>query len=177
MSSLPDVVALSSGLLIGRLVLGLLMVGHGTQKAFGWLGGHGLNGTGGFFESLGFRPGRGFAAAAALSEITGGLLLALGFLGPVGPALIISVMIVAAVSVHWKHGIYASTGGIEVPLLYATMALTVALAGPGLYSLDAALGLTPLWSPRLVLAVIALGVGGSVVNLGLRRTAPQAAVV
>ena len=39
-------------------------------------------GTGGFLESIGFRPGKLFATAASLSEFGGGLLLALGFLGP-----------------------------------------------------------------------------------------------
>ena len=173
MLSLTDVLTLSGGLLIARLVFGLLMVAHGTQKLFGWFGGYGLAGTGGFFEGLGFRPGRFFAGAAALTEMTSGLLLAFGFLGPIGPGLMISVMIVAAVSVHWKHGIFASTNGIEVPLLYATGALTIALTGPGHFSLDAVLGLTPLWTPRVIGAAIALGVVGSVVNLGLRRSAPQ----
>ena len=83
------------GLLVIRLIFGLVMVAHGAQKLFGWFGGHGLAGTGGFFESLGFRPGRRFAFAAGLSEFIGGWLFALGFLGPVGPALILAVMLVA----------------------------------------------------------------------------------
>ena len=175
MSSLTDGATLSSGLLIARLVFGLLMVGHGTQKLFGWFGGHGLAGTGGFLETLGFRPGRAFAAAASLTEIAGGLLLALGFLGPVGPALIISVMVVAAISVHWRNGLFATANGIEVPLLYAVVALSLALTGPGLFSLDAALGLTSLWTPAIIWAAIAIGVVGGIVNLGLRRSAAQPA--
>ena len=173
MSSLTDGATLSSGLLVARLVFGLLMAAHGTQKLFGWFGGYGLAGTGGFFETLGFRPGRAFAAAASLTEITGGLLLALGFLGPVGPALIISVMMVAAVSVHWQNGLFASSNGIELPLLYAAGAITLALTGPGLFSLDAVLGLTSLWTPGIVWAAIAIGVAGGLVNLGLRRSATQ----
>ena len=173
MPSLTDGATLSSGLLIARLVFGLLMVGHGTQKLFGWFGGYGLAGTGGFFEGLGFRPGRAFAAAASLTEIAGGVLLALGFLGPVGPALIISVMLVAAISVHWKNGLFAASNGIELPLLYAAGAISLALTGPGLFSLDAALGLTSLWTPGIVWAAIAIGVVGGVVNLALRRSAPQ----
>jgi len=175
MSSLTDGATLSSGLLLARLVLGLLMVAHGTQKLFGWFGGYGLAGTGGFFEGLGFRPGRAFAAAASLTEITGGLLLALGFLGPVGPALILSVMIVAAISVHWKNGLFATANGIEVPLLYATGAVALALTGPGLFSLDALLGLESLWTPEVVWVALALGIVGGVINLGLRRVAPQGA--
>jgi putative oxidoreductase len=85
----------------------------------------------------------------------------------------ISVMIVAAVSVHWKHGIFASANGIELPLLYSAAALTIALTGPGLFSLDAALGLTPLWTPRVIWAAVGLGGVGGVVNLGLRRLAPH----
>jgi putative oxidoreductase len=166
---------MSSGLLLARLVFGILMAAHGTQKLFGWFGGYGLAGTGGFFETLGFRPGRTFAAAASLTEITGGLLLALGFLGPVGPALIISVMIVAAVTVHWQNGLFASSNGIELPLLYAAGAVTLALTGPGRFSLDALLGLEAVWTPAIVWAAIAIGVVGGVVNLALRRSAPQSA--
>ena len=173
MVSLTDGATVSSGLLIGRLVLGTLMAAHGTQKLFGWFGGYGLAGTGGFFETLGFRPGRTFAAAASLTEISGGLLLALGFLGPVGPALIISVMIVAAISVHWQGGLFASSNGIELPLLYAAGVITLALTGPGLFSLDALLGLQSLWTPAIVWAAIVLGVVCGVVNLGLRRAAPH----
>ena len=172
MSSLAftDLAAVSAGLLVGRLVLGLLMAAHGTQKLFGWFGGHGLAGTDGFLESLGFRPGRVFAAAAALTEVGGGLLVALGFLGPVGPALIISVMIVAALTVHWGHGLLSTSNGIEVPLLYAAGGLALALTGFGAYSLDALLGLGPLWTPSVAWTVIGLGVVGGIANLFARRS-------
>jgi putative oxidoreductase len=163
----------STGLLIARLVLGTLIVAHGGQKLFGWLGGYGLAGTGGFFEQLGFRPGRAFAAAASVTEIAAGVLLVLGFLGPIGPALLLSVMIVAAVSVHWNNGLFASTSGIEVPLLYATGALTLALTGPGAYSLDAVLGLDRLWSPGLEWAALGAGVVAALINLAARRPAPS----
>jgi putative oxidoreductase len=164
---------LSTGLLIGRLILGTLMAAHGTQKLFGWFGGYGLAGTGGFFEQLGFRPGRAFAAAASVTEITAGILIVLGFLGPIGPALMLSVMIVAAVSVHWKHGLFAGTNGIEVPLLYATGALTLALTGPGAYSLDAVVGLDRLWSPELEWAALGAGVLAALANLAARRPVPN----
>src|SRR5438034_6582680 len=110
------------GLLLIRLVFGGLMAAHGSQKLFGWLGGYGLTGTGAFFEQLGFRPGRLFAAAAGWAEFFGGVLLALGLGGPVGPAFIVSVMIVALVSVHRGHGLFAATNGVEVPLLYGAAA-------------------------------------------------------
>jgi putative oxidoreductase len=172
---LPDVVSLGTGLLLARLILGVLMVAHGGQKLFGWLGGYGIAGTAGYFEQLGFRPGKLFAVTASLSEVVSGLLIALGLFGPVGPALLLSVMIVAAVSVHWKGGLFAGTNGIEVPLLYATGALALAFTGPGPFSLDTILGIDQTWTPALKLAAVAIGVVGGVVNLQARRSASVAA--
>src|SRR6185436_20915718 len=88
--------SMDAGLLIARLIVGLGLAAHGTQKLFGWFGGHGLTGTGRFFESLGFRPGRTFAFAAAAGEIAAGLLTAFGLFGPLGPALMLLVMVVAS---------------------------------------------------------------------------------
>jgi putative oxidoreductase len=162
------------GLLVARLVLGPLMAAHGAQKLFGWFGGHGLSGTGGFFESLGFRPGRLFALAAGLAEVGSGILVALGLLGPVGSALMLCVMTVAIVSVHWRNGVFAMSNGVEVPLLYATGAVALAFTGSGAFSLDRALGIALLWNPALSAAALAVGVLGAVANLALRRTSPAA---
>jgi putative oxidoreductase len=161
-------------LILIRVVFGLLMAGHGAQKLFGWLGGYGLEGTGGFFEGLGFRPGKLFAAAAGTGEFTGGLFVAFGLLGPIGPALILSVMLVAYTTVHHGKGLFAATGGIEVPALYSAAAATLALAGPGAYALDNVLGLTPLWTPEVRLIALGVGILGAVANLAIRRPAPQA---
>jgi putative oxidoreductase len=105
----------------------------------------------------------------------GGLLVALGLFGPIGPALMLSVMIVAAVTVHWKAGFFAQSGGIEVPFLYAAGAVALALAGPGRFSLDALLGLEWLWDPRIAAAALAIGVLGAVGNLLTRHTGTHAA--
>ena len=169
MSTYPlDLQALSIGLLVVRVVIGLIMAAHGAQKLLGWFGGYGLRGTGQFFVQLGFQPGPAFAAAASLSEIISGLLVALGFLGPTGPALMISVMIVAMLTVHLGQGLFAPKG-IEVPLLYAAAAFGLALTGFGEYSVDALLGVAGRWSAPFTWIVLVLGVAGGFVNLALRR--------
>jgi len=160
---------MDAGLLIVRLVFGLLMAAHGTQKLFGWFGGYGLAATSGFFESLGFRPGRLFAATAATSEVVGGLLVAGGFLGPVGPALVLAVMIVAIFAVHIQNGLFATTQGIEVPLLYAAAVVALAFTGYGGYSADTVLGIANAWSPTLVLSALTVGAIGGALNLVIRR--------
>lgn len=156
------------GLLIARLVFGLLLAAHGCQKLFGWFGGPGISGTATFFESLGFHPGRLFVVATVLAECGGGLLLALGLVQPAAAAAILSVMIVAIATVHWGNGLLAPNG-IELPVLYLTAALSLALTGPGTYSFDAMLGLTQWWTPQVTTIVLAAGVVAGLVSLGIRR--------
>jgi putative oxidoreductase len=85
----------------------------------------------------------------------------------------LSIMLVASVTVHWKNGLFASANGIEIPLLYGTAAVGLALAGPGRWSLDALLGLLPLWTPGLIGGAIGIGVLGALVNLAFRRRSPS----
>ena len=166
---------LGAGLLVARVVFGLLMAAHGAQKLFGWFGGYGLSATGQFMVQLGYSRGRFFAAAASATEVVSGLLLAFGLLGPIGPAMVIAVMIVAAVTVHLQNGLFAMKNGVELPLLFAAAAVSFALAGFGPYSLDAVTGLSALWTPKLTLIVLSLGVVGGIANLMIRRPAPVSA--
>jgi putative oxidoreductase len=145
------------GLFIIRAIIGGLLFAHGTQKLFGWYGGYGLDGTGGFFESVGHKPGRTMAMVAGLSEAGGGLLLVLGLLTPIGCAAIIGTMIVAAVSVHKDNGLWATNGGYELPLINATVAAGLAFTGAGKWSLDSALD-TPWnrgWGVGLLVCCVA----------------------
>jgi hypothetical protein len=85
-------------------------------------------------------------------------------------------LVVAMIVVHWKNGFFASGNGIELPFLYAAGAVTLALVGPGLFSLDALLGLEWLWTPRIEVLVLAAGIVGALANLLARRVpVPQTA--
>ncbi len=124
------------GVLILRVAIGLLFVGHGTQKLFGWFGGYGLDGTAGFMGSLGFRKPRVAALSAGVFEVGAGVFLAAGLLTPFAAAAIIGVMINAIVSVKGR----ALLGGYELDAVYAAGALALAFTGAGRYSVDDAVG-------------------------------------
>jgi putative oxidoreductase len=126
------------GLLVLRIVVGLTMAAHGTQKLFGWFGGHGPRGTAGFFGNLGFRAPLAMAVLAGLAE-TSGVLFALGFLTPLAALGIAVVMLNAIGSVHWKNGFFNGNGGIEFPLVLLTTAVATTAIGPGRASIDRAL--------------------------------------
>ena len=124
------------GLLIIRLVIGLLFVGHGAQKLFGWFGGYGLKGTGGWFESIGMKPGVTMALFAGLAELIGGVLFALGLLTPLAGIMIAGTMVMAIIKVHAPNGIWATSNGYEYNLTLLIVAIGIALIGPGQYALD-----------------------------------------
>lgn len=118
------------GLLLLRLGTGGVLAAHGAQKLFGWFGGHGLEGTGQFMESVGYAPGKASATAAGLAEAGGGTLLALGLATP------------APAAVHTPNGFFAASGGYEHAASLGLAAAGLAVAGPGRLSLDHALGHT-----------------------------------
>ncbi|MBW7457249.1 DoxX family protein [Paenibacillus sepulcri] len=125
------------GLLLVRLVVGLLFVGHGTQKLFGWFGGYGPKGTGGWMESIGIKPGVLMAVLAGLMELIGGLLLASGLFTPIAGLLIVLVMLGASFKVHIKNGLWITANGYEYPLVLISIVVALDLIGAGPYSIDA----------------------------------------
>ena len=127
------------GRLLLRGVVGPLFVGHGTQKLFGWFGGHGIEGTGGFFENLGLRPGKRHATAAGWAEAGGGALLTLGAFTPLASLLISSTMVTAIRKVHAPKGPWVTEGGYEYNLALIAAMAAITETGPGSPSVDAAL--------------------------------------
>src|SRR5919108_984952 len=131
-------------LLVMRVVVGLLFVGHGAQKLFGVLCGPGLSGTADHFDAIGLRPGQVHARVAGTAETAAGALLVLGLLTPAGAALVIAVMVAAILTVGLRNGIWITNAGCEYELVMAAATFALAGAGPGRWSLDGALGID--WS-------------------------------
>jgi putative oxidoreductase len=128
---------LNIGLLLIRLVIGILFIGHGAQKLFGWFGGYGLKGTGGWFESIGMKPGVTMALMAGLTELIGGILFALGLITPLGGIMIAATMVIAIAKVHGANGLWSTSNGYEYNLVLLAVTIGIALVGPGQYALDA----------------------------------------
>jgi putative oxidoreductase len=166
---------MASGRLVLRATVGGLMLGHGLQKLRGSFGGPGLEGTEQMMGSIGLHPAKHQARAAALSETIGGGLTAVGFLNPLGPAMITGTMAVAIQKVHGKNGIWAPKGGYEYNLTLIAAAFALAAEGPGPVSLDALFGQRRS-GLRWALVALALGLGGAAATSAVAdRMAPPAA--
>lgn len=159
---------MDTGLLIIRLLVGLLLAGHGVQKLSHLLGGYGITGTAEFFRGLGYPAPAVFAVVAGLSELGGGLLIATGLLTPLAVACVVGVM-VNAYAAHWGNGFWVTAGGGEYPLVLGVVAAALGFTGPGAFSLDATLGLG-LSSAGFAIGAILLGVVAAGGVLLLRRT-------
>jgi putative oxidoreductase len=159
------------GLLTLRLTVGGLLAGHGAQKLFGSFGGYGLEGTAGWLESMGLKPGKQWAALAGLSELGGGVLTALGLAHPFGPISAIAAMSTAALTAHRGKPIWVTAGGAELPVTNIGAASALILTGPGRLSLDRLLGIRiPVALALLVAAGAAAGVA-----LAVSQASPPAA--
>jgi putative oxidoreductase len=155
------------GLVVLRLIVGLIFAAHGAQKAFGWWAGPGYAGWTGALQSMGWRPAPLWALISTAAELAGGLFLAVGFLTPLAAAALIGQSVVIVFTVHWPKGFWNAKGGWEFPISLAAGVIAIALTGPAAISLDAALGLA---SPEPVrLGLVALGLLGGLGSLALKR--------
>jgi putative oxidoreductase len=153
-----NVNGMSIGTVALRGIVGPLFVGHGTQKLFGWFGGHGLEGTGGFFESIGLRPGKRHAAAAGISEALGGALLTLGAATPLAATMVSGTMITAIRKVHATNGPWVTDNGFEYNAVLIAAMATLVDKGPGSPSIDSHLFPNwkgPLWTAAMLTAATA----------------------
>lgn len=156
-----------------RGIIGTLFMGHGTQKLFGWFDGHGPDGTGGYFESVGLHPGRRNAIAAGVTETVGGALLTAGALTPVAAAMLNGTMVTAMRTAHKGKGPWVTEGGWEYAL--SLVAATTALAdrGPGRLSVDEA-RFPWMKGPLAAAFAVGAGVAGSYLITALGKPAPEA---
>jgi putative oxidoreductase len=158
-----------AALLGARLLLGGYMGIHASQKLFGKFHGLGLEGQGALFEKNGLAPGKHMAAGAAATELTGGILTATGIAFPAGPLAVAGAMSVAA-TYNRKGGLMAARSGIELPVAYITLALTLAAAGPGKYKIG------PSLHPKLAtLGALAGGALAGALITKMVTAAPQEA--
>jgi putative oxidoreductase len=166
------------GILVLRLVLGLTIAAHGSQKLFGWWDGPGLRGVHGWLGGMRFRGGWLPVVMLVTAEFGGGLAIALGLLTPFAALLVISAMLVAIGTTHARNGFWNGAGGYEFNALIIGAAAAIAAAGPGRYSLDYAIGwadnLSGVWWGVGVLAAAALG-AVAMLSIGRRPEAPAMA--
>ena len=127
-----------AALLGARLLLGGYMGIHASQKLLGKFHGPGLEVIGGVFEDNGLHPGREMALAASATEIAGGVLTITGIADPAGPLAVAGAMAVAA-AFNRERGLMAARNGVELPVVYATLALTLAATGAGKYKIGPAI--------------------------------------
>lgn len=122
-----------------RLGLAVIFVAHGSQKVLGTFGGPGFKSfISGNTPFAFMRPAWVWLAAAALSELVGGLLVGLGFLTRVAAFLIFCEMLTAIIGVHWPN-FFAGSHGYEYPLALLAMSLSLIVSGGGAASIDKAM--------------------------------------
>jgi len=123
-----------------RVAAGSIFAAHGAQKLFGWFGGYGLEGTGGWMESIGLAPGYLMALLAGGAEFFGGLLLIVGLLVRPSAVALAITMLVAIFAVHFQNGFFMSNNGYEFALALLAISVTLAIRGGGSFGLDDVLG-------------------------------------
>jgi putative oxidoreductase len=165
----------SAGLLILRVMVGIVMIAHGYNHIF--RGGK-IAGTGRWFESLGMKPGWLHAWLASLTELGAGFMLVFGLLTPLAAAGVVGVMLVALITNHLKNGffIFRPGEGYEYVLTLCMVGLAIGALGAGTWSLDDALDID--WTGWTGLAIAAVaGGGGALLLLAVfwRRPAPAPA--
>jgi putative oxidoreductase len=147
-------------------------MGHGLQKLKGWFGGYGIEGTGGWMESVGLYPGKHHATAGGLAETAGGALLVAGLATPAASAALTGSMTVATLKVHGPNGIWGQNNGYELPLVMTAALFAITASGPGSFALD-----RRDYGPGWAIAALGAGIGGGLaaIEYSKRNTPPETA--
>ncbi len=155
----------SAGILVLRVAVGAVMIAHGYNHIF--RGGK-IKGTGGWFESLGMKPGALHAWLASLTELGAGAMLVFGFLTPLAAAGVVGVMLVAWITNHLKNGFFIFRPGEGWEYVMTLCACGVALGGigGGEFSLDHAFDINWYGWSGLLTALVAGG-GGALLLLAV----------
>lgn len=158
-----DTDGLNVGLLLLRVVVGVVIIAHGYNHV--WGGGK-IRGTAGWFASMGLRPGILHAWMASATELVSGPLLILGLLTPFGAAGVAGVMVVAWITAHRTNGffVFRPGQGWEYVMTLAVTAVAIGAMGPGEWSVDDALGLELVGWVGLAITAIG-GIGGALALL------------
>lgn len=162
---------MSFGVLILRLLVGLTLATHGSQKLFKMFGGSGPAGTSAYFSSLGFRAPMMMAVLAGIAEFGGGLLFAAGLLTPLASIALMVVMFNAIGTEHWSKGYFDYAGGYEYNLLIAATAFAVCSIGVGRYSIDYAIGWAgDITGVSIAFGALAIALVSTAITLSVGRT-------
>jgi putative oxidoreductase len=157
----------NKALLLMRVVVGALFIGHGLQKTVGWFGGDGFAKWTQSVAQLGMQPAPFWAGLEALAEVVGGIMLVLGLFIAFGAAMLIGDMVVATFKVHLPKGLWSQQGGFEYNLVLIAILVAVGLMGAGLYSLDSRLPLVPPRPATFLVALIVTLAASAIAVIGL----------
>lgn len=156
---------IDSALLLMRVMLGLVLAAHGSQKLFGWFGGGGIKGTTKMVQSLNIHPPVFWAYVNGICEFGGGVLTMLGMLWPIGPVMIIANMLVAIYRARWEKGFWEFKGGYEYDLMILVNALALGMIGAGRYSVDGYMSFSLLEPQSLIYGIVL-----AIIGFGLAMT-------
>lgn len=134
---------ISWGLLVLRVVTGVVFIAHGAQKIFEYT----LPGTVQSFAGMGVPLPEIAAPLVAFVELIGGAMLVIGLFTRLAGILLAVDMAVALVLVHLSAGLWVGEGGYEFVAVLGAVALALALAGAGRFSVDRGVlrGRAPAW--------------------------------
>jgi putative oxidoreductase len=171
----PENKWINVALLVARLWVGAVMLAHGVRHLQSVRSGPGMAN---WFESLGLRPGKLHAWNVTLTELAVGPALAAGLVTPAAYGGTAAIVLVALVTNHWKNGFFSNNPGEgwEYTATLAVLSGSLAVLGPGKWSLDKAFDFAFPFQPRTAAIVAAaIGIGGTVAFLAAFWRPPKAA--